>query len=280
MNRTKWLLVCFSLILGLVGCSAKTDRQVEKIIDKEHLTNEEKQLVKDSMLVEYVKDTYGNIVQITGFEIIPEEPEEAPPYITVKVKDREKGWVAKISCELYSTSKGKTTCKPYDNYLFRALSEGVQKEVEPALKKAFGAEKGNVNYFAFASVDNAQEKRWTFQQKPDYEKLKAEVPISIYIHSTAKESSIEDYSNQLFTFIQSLKKQEAILLDSNNGINFYKDEKLRDQYGNVYAKIITLDRADIKKIESPEQLKSHVRKGYMDGYNDEKERFERRMGNQ
>lgn len=63
MNRTKWLLVCLSLFLGLVGCSAKTDRQVEKIIDKEHLTNEEKQLVKDSMLIEYVKDTYGNIVQ-------------------------------------------------------------------------------------------------------------------------------------------------------------------------------------------------------------------------
>lgn len=134
-----------------------------------------------------MKDTYGDIVQITGFEVIPEEPEKAPTYITVKAKDREKGWVAEISCELVSTSKGKTNCKPYNNYLFKALNEGVQKEVKPAIKKAFGPEKGNVSYFAFASVDNAKEKRWTFQKKPDYEKLKAEVLIGIYIHSTAKE---------------------------------------------------------------------------------------------
>ncbi|MBS4189519.1 hypothetical protein KHA94_04735 [Bacillus sp. FJAT-49705] len=82
MNIKKWFFVCIFLSLGLVVCSAKTDNQVEKVIDKENLTNEEKKLVIDSKLIEYVNDTYGDIVQITGFEVIPEEPEEVPPFIT------------------------------------------------------------------------------------------------------------------------------------------------------------------------------------------------------
>lgn len=274
MHSTKWWPVCLFLVLGLLGCSANKDSDIEKIMNKQKLTAEEKQQIKDSHLIEYVEDTYGDIVQITGFEIIPSGPEEPPPYITVKIKDRENGWAARISCEL-----DEEPCKPYDDYLFRTLHEGIQKEIEPALKKAFGSKKDNISYFAFAVVDNAEEKRWTFKKKPDYKKVKSEVPIGIYIHSTATEDANEDYYGPIFTFIQNFKKtKNGLLLDSDYGLHFYKDEVTQDQYRNPFSKITTLYPKDIKKIKSPDELKSYVEKGYMEEYLRTKEWFDRKMG--
>ncbi|WP_026679444.1 hypothetical protein [Fictibacillus gelatini] len=273
-----WLIaviVLFSLFAA--GCNVngnKQEKEIEQMLEKDkRLTKEEKQMVKDSKLIQYIAHKYRDAVQVTGFKVTPEEPEEAPPYITLKVKDKEKGWTSEISCELDDTrGKGKTVCKPIDNYLNTALTKGAEQEIDPTFKKAFGTETKNVGYLAVLSIDGEKEKNWEFEKTPSFEQLKDEVKLTPILLANEKVSSPDEYYDEMFAFIRDFKKKHSDI-NLEEGIHFFMESKEDGQSGNPKVYRISVGKEKLGKVHSPEQLKNYTKVDETDRYDMYRERY-------
>ncbi|OCA82007.1 hypothetical protein A8F95_14970 [Bacillus wudalianchiensis] len=71
-----------------------------------------------------------------------------------------------------------------------------------------------------------QEKKWTFSEKPNYQSLKAEAPIAIYLCVKGSVGAIEQYDNDMYSFVQRVK---GIPIDKSedSGITLFLQKNLK-----------------------------------------------------
>ncbi|WP_440706146.1 hypothetical protein [Heyndrickxia oleronia] len=258
------ILLCMFIAIITTGCNSVEDKllktEISKMENDKKLTKEEKKLIKESQLINYVVETYGTSIDITKYEVIPEEPEEAPPLIIIYIKDHKGRYLSSVNCEMNYEEKGKLDCKPYDTYFTNLMNKEATNYIKPLVAASFGNLKKEVEHFAFINIDNASEKNLTFREKPNYKKLKGKLPICVSVRLIDEKLKAEAYYNEMYHFIQNFNNQSHIKLDSNcNGVSLYIRGKIKDNFGNADVKAITVKQPEINNIKQPNDLKKFTK---------------------
>lgn len=264
----KTILVLF-LSLSIVfllaaNCVKADDKLLNSVISKmekdKKLTKDEKKLIKESKLINYVVETYGKSIIISKYKVIPEEPEEAPPLILIYVKDPKSKYKSSIDCEMNHDEEGKLDCKPYDTYLTNLLNKEATEYIKPFVKASFGKIKQTVEYSAYVDIVNAKEKKFKFNDTPNYQSLKKKIPVCVSVRFFDKKLNMKAYYDEMFKFIQNFKNNtKGMKIESNcGGVNLFVRGSYKDNFGNADVKAIQLKQTVIDKLKKPNDLKKYT----------------------